>query len=134
MSKVGAITSSGVGCALSLCADPESFVRGSNFFLMRGERIQIALKACHHRSDSETPCINIECWLGSFVIFQGIRASIAEKPYIFVIFQGWGVPDPLPPLDPRMRIHVNQYSSSSLFDHSVISLVFSQNLPSYCLS
>ena len=27
---------------------------------------------------------------GSFVIVQGIRTSIAKKPYIFVIFQ-WGV-------------------------------------------
>ena len=41
----------------------------------------------------------IECWLGSFVIFQGIRTSIAKKPYIFVIFQGGGGgPDPLSPL------------------------------------
>ena len=29
--------------------------------------------------------------------FQGIRTSIAKKPYIFVIFQGVG-PDPLSPL------------------------------------
>ena len=27
---------------------------------------------------------DIECWLGSFVIFQGIPTSIAKKPYIFV--------------------------------------------------
>ena len=33
---------------------------------------------------------------GSFEIFQGIRTSIAKKPYIFVIFQEGG-PDPLPP-------------------------------------
>ena len=39
---------------------------------------------------------NIECWLGSFVIFQGILTSIAKKPYIFFIFQG--DPDPLSPL------------------------------------
>ena len=39
---------------------------------------------------------NIECWLGSFVVLQEIRASIAKKNYIFVIFQGGG-PDPLPP-------------------------------------
>ena len=26
--------------------------------------------------------------LGSFVVLQGIRTSIAKKPYIFVIFQG----------------------------------------------
>ena len=44
---------------------------------------------------------NIECWLGSFAVLQGIRASIAKKPYIFVIFQGGSVP-PVPPLDPRM--------------------------------
>ena len=40
---------------------------------------------------------NMECWIGSFVIFQRIRTSIAKEPYIFVIFQGWG-PDPLSPL------------------------------------
>ena len=39
---------------------------------------------------------NIECWLGSFVALQGIRTSIAEKPYMFVIFQGGGH-DILPP-------------------------------------
>ena len=33
---------------------------------------------------------NIECWLGSFVTFQGIRTRIAKKPYIFAIFQGGG--------------------------------------------
>ena len=38
-------------------------------------------------------CTNNECWLGSFVIFQGIRTCIAKKPYIFVIFQvGKGFP------------------------------------------
>ena len=42
---------------------------------------------------------NIECWLGSLVVLQGIQTSIAKKPYIFVIFQGGGGggPDPLPP-------------------------------------
>ena len=33
---------------------------------------------------------NIECLLGSFVIIQGIRTSIAMKHYIFVVFQGGG--------------------------------------------
>ena len=41
----------------------------------------------------------------AFVIFQGIRASIAKKPNFFAIFQGWRsghpVPPP-PPLDPCM--------------------------------
>ena len=36
-------------------------------------------------------------------IFQGIRTSIARKPYIFVIFQGGGgFGPPVPPLDPHM--------------------------------
>ena len=91
------------------CADPDNyvcvFVGGGGggqtflnliifklFSLMRGERIQIPLRAGHHRPASETP---FKCCLGSFVIFQGIRTSIAEEPYIFVIFQGVSVhPDP----------------------------------------
>ena len=47
-----------------------------------------------------------ECWLGSFVIFQLIRTSIAMIPSIFIIFLGGeGSPDPLSPpasLDPPM--------------------------------
>ena len=39
---------------------------------------------------------NIECWLFSFVIFQGIWTSIAKKPYISVIFQRGSGP-PVPP-------------------------------------
>ena len=46
------------------CADPESFVRGGAtltfFFLFsffRGERIQILLKAGHHRPASKAPYI-----------------------------------------------------------------------------
>ena len=41
---------------------------------------------------------NIECWLGSLVNFQGMRTSIARKPYIFVIFQRGSGPSCLPPL------------------------------------
>ena len=39
------------------CADPESFARGGPtfFFLIRGKRIQIALKAGHHQPARETP-------------------------------------------------------------------------------
>ena len=49
--------------------------------------------------------LKIECWLGSFVIFQGIRTSIAKIPYIFVIFQGGGGSESsVPPLDPHMNI------------------------------
>ena len=50
--------------------------------------------------------------LVDFVIFQGIRTSIAKKPNIFVIFQRG--PDPLStptppphPLDPHMRFQSN---------------------------
>ena len=88
--------------------------RGSNsdnvyFFLMREERIKIALKEGHHRPAGERHLNgvslagrrwpNIECWLGSFVISQGIWSSIAKKAFIFVIFSGAGGvgPDPLPP-------------------------------------
>ena len=41
--------------------------------------------------------------LNAGLVFQGIQTSIAKKPYTFVIFQGWGSPDPpVPPLDPGM--------------------------------
>ena len=42
--------------------------------------------------------------IGSFVIFQGIRTSIAKKPYIFVIFQGGSGPPVPPPLDPHLKL------------------------------
>ena len=80
---------------VSSCADKESFAREVHFFFFffdKGKEVQIALKAGHHRPASETPfkwrlaggpmMTNIECWLGSFVILQGIRTSIAKKPYI----------------------------------------------------
>ena len=35
-----------------------------------------------------SPSHILGCWLGSFVILQGLRTSIAKKPYIFVIFRG----------------------------------------------
>ena len=47
---------------------------------------------------------NNECWLGSFVIFQGIRISIAKKD-IFVIFQGGGGP-PVPPSGSTHMYHL----------------------------
>ena len=46
---------------------------------------------------------NIESLLGSWVILQGIRTSMAKKPLaIFVIFQGGGSGPPVAPLDPHM--------------------------------
>ena len=35
---------------------------------------------------------NIECQLGSFLIFPGIQTSIAQKPYMYVIFRGIWTP------------------------------------------
>ena len=48
-----------------------------------------------------------ECWLGSFVILQGFRISIAKEPYSFVIYKGggWrdvGVREPLSPSRPEL--------------------------------
>ena len=107
--------------------------RGSNsekcfcycFFqlIRRGERIQITLKAGHHRPNRETPFKwhfadgflrpNIVCWLGSFVIFQGIRNSISKQPFSFVVLKGCldpRFPPPPPPLDPHMTREVNEDS------------------------
>ena len=39
----------------------------------------------------------LECWLSSFKIFQGIRTSIAKNPYIFVFLGEGGGPDTLSP-------------------------------------
>ena len=64
------------------------------------------LKEGHYRSTSETPfkfCFargsimpNIECWLGSFKIFQGIRTNIAKKGNGFMNFQRGRVGPPVP--------------------------------------
>ena len=51
---------------------------------------------------------NIECWLVSFEIFQGIRTSIAYKTYIFVIFLGGGGGTD-PPVQPSGSAHVKYY-------------------------
>ena len=66
--------------------------RGSNFdnafFSWREER----WSKCHNMR------ANIECWLGSLVLFQGIGTSIAMKLYILWIFRGGAGPGPLSPL------------------------------------
>ena len=42
--------------------------------------------------------------LNAGLVFQGLRTSLAKKPYIFVIFQRGPTPCPPPPLlDPRMN-------------------------------
>ena len=55
------------------CNIPDAFLKkrgDNNFTLMRGDRevIQIQLKAGRRWP-------NIECWLGSFAVFQGFRTS-----------------------------------------------------------
>ena len=81
------------------------FQRGSNFdygfllFKYLYKRAIIGSSAKCHLNGVSLACQwwpNIECWLGSFVVLQGIRTSIGKKPYIFVIFQG-GVRTPCPP-------------------------------------
>ena len=75
------------------------------FSFMRGERIQIPLKAGHHRPARE-------CWPGSVVIrvFRGSGPVLLKKAYIFVIFQGVWTPCPPPRLDPGMIILKRQRS------------------------
>ena len=73
------------------------FSEGIQLFFFIYEWIQIPLKSGHHWPASETQFK--WCWTlnGTFVIFQGIRTSIAKKPYTFVIFQGGGSGPSVPP-------------------------------------
>ena len=81
-----------------------SFMRRSRKFCQRESNSKRAImgpQAKHHLNGTSLAgrrCPNIDCWLGSLVIFQGIRTSIAKTSYSFVIFQGWGDPDPLSPI------------------------------------
>ena len=75
---------------------------------MRGESIQIPLKraiisppAKRHLNGVSLAgswWLNIECWLGGFVIFQGILTSRGSGPPV--------PPPPPPPLDPRMGFNM----------------------------
>ena len=50
----------------------------------------------------------IECWLGSFMTFQGIPTSSSKETYSFVIFQGgWGSDSLSPTLGLHMEIIVH---------------------------
>ena len=112
---------------LCSCADPET--RGgptlSSFFAFflvdeRGndpnttesgsssarQRNAIKMAFCWRADDGPT----FNACLVALWFFQGIRTSIAKKPY-FVIFQGEGVRTPCPPiLDPRMYSYYYYYS------------------------
>ena len=108
-------------CRLQPCADPESFVRGGpnliTFFVegwnkgskYRFNWVIIDQSAKRHLNGVSLAgrwWSNIECWLGSFVIFQGIRTSIAKKPYIFVIFRGSSHSRPPAPPPPPLWIRL----------------------------
>ena len=100
---------------LKLCVDPEkiiSYYPTSTFLVVYEWFEDLNLKYCYKRAIIGPPakrhlngvslaCCwwpNIECRLGSFVIFQGIWTKIAKNPYIVVIFQGGpDPPDPSPP-------------------------------------
>ena len=82
------------------CADPESFFIGDPslttlFYEVREDlngtiRVPASARHLNGVSLAERRGPKCECWLGKFVIFLWILTSIAEKPYIFVIFQGGG--------------------------------------------
>ena len=64
------------------------------------------LKIDHHRPISETPlkwrfagASMAHHWMLAWKLcdFLGVRINIARKPYVYVIFQGGGGPDPLSP-------------------------------------
>ena len=80
------------------------FMRGSGKIFQRGSNSDILFYEM--REDPNSTLVggwwpSIECSLGSFVIFQGIR-TVLLRPLFFAIFQGSPDPLPLPPLDPRM--------------------------------
>ena len=66
---------------MSACVDPESFVKGGQSSARQQNDIDMAV------------CWRADADLISNVglVFQGIQTSITKKPYIFVVFQGFGV-------------------------------------------
>ena len=103
------------------CADPESFVRGgptSNwqlFFLKiwwgreDANTTIISGPSLAHQQNTMLACWwwpNIECWLGSYVIFRGSRPVLLRNPLFLWFFRG--VQTPVPPLDLLMYT-VNSY-------------------------
>ena len=100
------------------------------FFKMRGSKYHYkrpiigpqrnAISMAFRWRANDDPTLN-----ASFVIIQGIRTSISQKPYIFVIFPGGGGfrPPFTPPQDPRLLDHplyssrseTSRYHTDSLF-------------------
>ena len=129
------------------CADSESFVRGGSNFdngffcccccfqLMRGgreggskyhfKRAAIGPPAKRHWNGISLACRwwpNIQCCLGSFVIFRGSGPLLQRNLYFCYISRGVSGP-PVPPLDPRMqsqRIYFHYMSEFMIKDTYVI--------------
>ena len=67
------------------------------------------------------------CWLGSFVIFQGIRTITYKEPYIFVIVQGVGVRTPVPFYGSAHELYIyikRKHKYKVYFGNSVTFLYF----------
>ena len=64
--------------------------RGVQLFLIRGKRIKKALKAGNCGPASKTS-FNIVNWLGSFVIFQGIRTREVRTPCLTLWIRTWNI-------------------------------------------
>ena len=108
--------------------DPENFVRGgptlTTVFLVEEGREYPNTTISWSLSDRHRNAIEmairwpyIECWLGSFLIFQGILTSIAKKSYSSVNFRGED-PDPLPP-PPAGSAHVYRFTKNALYKMSL---------------
>ena len=85
--------------------------RGSKYHY---KRAIISQPAKRHLNGISLACRwwpNMECLLGSLLIFQGIRTSLLRNALIFLwFFKGW-VPDPLP-LDPPIKKNSDRYRST----------------------
>ena len=81
------------------CADPESLVRG-------GPVETLYTTKTDGVSQASWWWPNIECWLGSFVIFKGVQTSIPEESYCFEVFRAESRPPVPATLDLHMIFHI----------------------------
>ena len=82
-------------------------MRGENHIQYNFKQAIIGTPAKRHLNGFSLACWwwpKIECWLGSFVIFQVIRTSIAKKP----------------PLDPPMKSSENAVGEQ-LLEHDIMA-------------
>ena len=88
------------------------------------KRIIIGTSAKHNLNDVSLACrcwSNVEWLLGNFVIFQGIRTSIARITCIIVIFRGVTRPTCPPPTPtPSGSAHVQRKSTENRHSQSTI--------------